>query len=93
MGGVSGGAVPAIDLGEMSSAFPLRDVERILEETNRTRRRKRKLPAYLMTYYVTRPPSSQSSLPSRSNGKSVLSSSPHDRIVPSTPLPWHRRSP
>jgi hypothetical protein len=52
MGRASGGAVPAIDLGEMSSAFPLRDVERILEETNRTSQRKRKLPAYLMTYYV-----------------------------------------
>src|SRR5690242_6960744 len=52
MGRASGGAVPAIDLGEMSSAFPLHDVERILEETNRASQRKRKLPAYLMTYYV-----------------------------------------
>lgn len=52
MGRESGGAVPAIDLGEMSSAFPLGDVERILEETKRASQRKRKLPAYLMTYYV-----------------------------------------
>jgi len=52
MGRVSEGAVPALDLGSMSAAFPLRDVEKILEETNRTSRRKRKLPAYLMTYYV-----------------------------------------
>jgi hypothetical protein len=46
------GVAPVIDLGSMSSAFPLGDVERILEETNRSSRRKRKLPAYLMTYYV-----------------------------------------
>jgi hypothetical protein len=44
--------VPVIDLGSMSSAFPLADVERILEETKRSSRRRRKLPAYLMTYYV-----------------------------------------
>lgn len=47
-----GGVAPVIDLGSMSSAFPLADVERILEETNRSSRRKRKLPAYVMTYYV-----------------------------------------
>jgi hypothetical protein len=46
------GVAPVIDLGSMSSAFPLGDVERILEETNRSSRRKRKLPAYVMTYYV-----------------------------------------
>jgi hypothetical protein len=46
------GVAPAIDLGSMSSAFPLGDVERILEETNRSSQRKRKLPAYVMTYYV-----------------------------------------
>ena len=46
------GVVPVIDLGSMSSAFPLADVERILEETKRSSRRRRKLPAYLMTYYV-----------------------------------------
>jgi hypothetical protein len=46
------GVAPVIDLGSMSSAFPLEDVERILEETNRSSQRKRKLPAYLMTYYV-----------------------------------------
>jgi hypothetical protein len=46
------GVAPVIDLGSMSSAFPLRDVERILEETNRSSRRKRKLPAYVVTYYV-----------------------------------------
>lgn len=47
-----GGVAPVIDLGSMSSAFPLGDVERILEETNRSSQRKRKLPAYVMTYYV-----------------------------------------
>jgi hypothetical protein len=46
------GVAPVIDLGSMTSAFPLGDVERILEETNRSSRRKRKLPAYVMTYYV-----------------------------------------
>ena len=46
------GVAPVIDLGSMSSAFPLEDVERILEETNRSSQRKRKLPAYVMTYYV-----------------------------------------
>jgi len=46
------GVAPVIDLGSMSSAFPLADVERILEETKRSSRRRRKLPAYLMTYYV-----------------------------------------
>ena len=46
------GAAPVFDLGSMSSAFPLADVERILEETNRSSRRKRKLPAYVMTYFV-----------------------------------------
>lgn len=46
------GAAPVIDLGSMSSAFPMADVQRILEETNRSSIRKRKLPAYLMTYYV-----------------------------------------
>jgi hypothetical protein len=46
------GVAPVIDLGSMSSAFPLGDVERILEETNRSSRRRRKLPAYVMTYYV-----------------------------------------
>lgn len=46
------GVAPVIDLGSMSSAFPLGDVERILEETNRSSLRKRKLPAYVMTYYV-----------------------------------------
>jgi hypothetical protein len=45
-------AVPMIDLGAMSAAFPLRDVERILAETKRASQRKRKLPAELMTYYV-----------------------------------------
>ena len=45
-------AVPAIDLGSMSAAFPLGDVEQILAETDRASRRKRKLPAQLMTYYV-----------------------------------------
>ena len=46
------GAAPVIDLGSMSSAFPLADVERILEETKHASERKRKLPAYVMTYYV-----------------------------------------
>lgn len=46
------GAAPVIDLGSMSSAFPLADVQRILEETKRSSQRRRKLPAYMMTYYV-----------------------------------------
>lgn len=46
------GVAPVIDLGSMSSAYPLTDVQRILEETKRSSLRKRKLPAYLMTYYV-----------------------------------------
>jgi transposase IS4-like protein/DDE family transposase len=52
MGRRSVGAVPALDLGSMSAAFPLADVERILAETNRVSQRKRKLPAHVMTYYV-----------------------------------------
>jgi hypothetical protein len=52
MGRASEGAVPAIDLGSMSVAFPLRDIEQILAETKRASCRNRKLPAYLMTYYV-----------------------------------------
>lgn len=52
MGRESVSVVPVIDLGSMSAAFPLRDVERILSETKRCSQRKRKLPAELMTYYV-----------------------------------------
>jgi hypothetical protein len=48
----SASAVPVIDLGSMSTAFPLGDIERILAETKRASQRKRKLPAELMTYYV-----------------------------------------
>jgi hypothetical protein len=46
------GVAPVIDLGSMSSAFPLTAVEQILEQTGRMSLRKRKLPAYLVTYMV-----------------------------------------
>lgn len=46
------GVAPVIDLGSMSSAFPLAEVERILEQTGRMSLRERKLPAYVMTYLV-----------------------------------------
>jgi hypothetical protein len=42
--------LPVLDLGEMSAAYPVADIERILEETNRQSVRKRKLPAYMMMY-------------------------------------------
>jgi hypothetical protein len=42
--------LPVLDLGEMSAAFPLADIEKILEATERQSKRKRKLPAYMMMY-------------------------------------------
>ena len=51
MKGAGGKGIPVLDLGEMSAAFPLADIERILEATGRQSRRKRKLPAYLMMYF------------------------------------------
>jgi hypothetical protein len=42
----------AIDFGQISERIPQAVVERILEETDRGSVRRRKLPAYLMTYYV-----------------------------------------
>ena len=42
----------SIDFGQISERIPQAVVERILEETNRESVRRRKLPAYLMTYYV-----------------------------------------
>lgn len=41
-----------IDFGQISERIPQAVVMRILEETGRTGVRRRKLPAYLMTYYV-----------------------------------------
>ena len=41
-----------IDFGQISERIPQAVVERILEETDRKSVRRRKLPAYLMTYYV-----------------------------------------
>lgn len=41
-----------IDFGQISERIPQAVVERILEETGRGSVRRRKLPAYLMTYYV-----------------------------------------
>lgn len=41
-----------IDFGQISERIPQAVVKRILEETDRTSVRRRKLPAYLMTYYV-----------------------------------------
>lgn len=42
----------SVDLREMTEAFPRAVVEKILEETDRTGVRRRKLPGYLMVYYV-----------------------------------------
>jgi hypothetical protein len=41
-----------LELGVFSEAFPAEDVRRILEATGRRGQRQRKLPAYLMVYYV-----------------------------------------
>jgi hypothetical protein len=50
MGRARGAELPVLDLGEMSAAFPLADIEKILEATERQSIRKRKLPAYMMMY-------------------------------------------
>lgn len=42
----------SVDLGQMTEAFPRAVIEKILEETDRKSVRRRKLPAYLMVYYV-----------------------------------------
>jgi hypothetical protein len=52
MGKRAKGGGPLIEMGGLSEAFPHAVVERILEETGRTGVRRRKLPAYLMVYYV-----------------------------------------
>jgi hypothetical protein len=41
-----------VDLRQMTTSFPRALVDKILEETGRASRRERKLPAYLMVYYV-----------------------------------------
>lgn len=46
------GAELTTDFGQISERFPQEVVERILQETDRESIRRRKLPAYLMTYYV-----------------------------------------
>jgi hypothetical protein len=42
----------SIDFGQISDRIPRTIVEEILEQTNRASKRRRKLPAYLMVYYV-----------------------------------------
>ncbi len=42
----------SIDFGRISEKIPRAIVERVLEETDRSSIRRRKLPAYLMAYYV-----------------------------------------
>jgi hypothetical protein len=42
----------SVDFGQMTEAFPRAVIEKILEETDRASVRRRKLPAYLMVYYV-----------------------------------------
>lgn len=42
----------SIDLGQMTEAFPRAVIDKILEETDRAGVRRRKLPGYLLVYYV-----------------------------------------
>src|SRR5260370_11615963 len=42
----------SVDLGQMREAFPRAVIDKILEETDRAGVRRRKLPGYLMVYYV-----------------------------------------
>ncbi len=42
----------SVDLAQISEAFPRAVIDRILEETDRAGVRRRKLPGYLMVYYV-----------------------------------------
>lgn len=44
--------VKALELGVIGEAFPLADIEKVLEETRRSGTRQRKLPADLMVYYL-----------------------------------------
>jgi len=44
--------VRALELGVIGEAFPQADIERVLEETRRRGKRRRKLPAELMVYYL-----------------------------------------
>ena len=41
-----------VDLGQVTAAFPRALVDKILEESKRAGKRRRKLPGYLMVYYV-----------------------------------------
>lgn len=54
MGRVKGPTVArlSVDLGQMREAFPRAVIDKILEETGRAGVRRRKLPGYLMVYYV-----------------------------------------
>jgi hypothetical protein len=52
MGGRGKGDVLQLDFDAMTTAFPSRDVERVLEECGRTSRRHRKLPAPTVVYLV-----------------------------------------
>src|SRR4051794_19124394 len=42
----------SVDFGQMTEAFPRSVIDKILEETDRKGVRRRKLPGYLMVYYV-----------------------------------------
>src|SRR6266699_3819543 len=54
MGGVREPMVArlSVDLLQMTKAFPRAVIDKILEETDRAGVRRRKLPGYLMVYYV-----------------------------------------
>src|SRR5216684_2022710 len=42
----------SVDLGQITEAFPRSLIDKILKETDRAGVRRRKLPGYLMVYYV-----------------------------------------
>lgn len=50
--GKRGASGLTVDLGQVTAAFPRALVDKILEETKRASKRRRKLPGYLMVYYV-----------------------------------------
>ena len=52
MGGHREREVLQLDFDAMTTAFPLRDVERVLEECGRTSQRQRKLPAPMVVYLI-----------------------------------------
>lgn len=52
MGGAAGSRGLFVDLDALTTAFPLADVEQILEQTDRMSKRRRKLPAPMLVYYI-----------------------------------------